>query len=113
MPLARMGNAGKTTMTRIATYLQWFLKAFAFFTFFAFALNNQADGTVYFFFGYAWTAPMVLIVLGAFGTGLFVGILGMVPRWWSQRRAAARASSPALEVAGEPNLPGNARPHGL
>jgi hypothetical protein len=56
---------------------------------------------------------MVLIVLGAFGTGLFVGILGMVPRWWSQRRAAARASSPALEVAGEPNLPGNARPHGL
>ncbi len=46
MPLARMAHAGKTPMTRIATYLQWFLKAFAFFTFFAFALNNQADGTV-------------------------------------------------------------------
>ena len=100
-------------MTRIATYLQWCLKAFAFFTFFAFALNNQADGTVHFFFGYAWTAPMVLIVLGAFGSGLFVGILGMVPRWWSQRRVANRARGANLAAQGEQNLPGNARPHGL
>ncbi len=100
-------------MTRIASYLQWCLKAVAFFTFFAFALNNQGDGTVHFFFGYAWTAPMVLIVLAAFGTGLFVGILGMVPRWWSQRRAAARAGDSVHEVQGEQNLPGNARPHGL
>ena len=46
-------------------------------------------------------------------SGLFVGILGMVPRWWSQRRAATRAGSPALEVPAEQNLPGNARPHGL
>jgi len=100
-------------MTRIATYLQWCVKAVAFFTFFAFALNNQGDGTVHFFFGYAWTAPMVLIVLAAFGSGLFVGILGMVPRWWAQRRAAARANDAATEAPAETNLPGNARPHGL
>ena len=106
-----MTHAGKTYMTRIVTYLQWFLKAFAFFTFFAFALNNQGDGTVRFFFGYAWTAPMVLIVLAAFGSGLLVGILGMVPRWWAQRRAATRAGSSALEVPAEQILPGNARPH--
>jgi len=108
-----MGHAGKTPMTRIATYLQWCLKAVAFFTFFAFALNNQGDGTVRFFFGYAWTAPMVLIVLAAFGSGLLIGILGMVPRWWTQRRAAARAAGLALNVPSEQNLPGNARPHGL
>jgi len=100
-------------MTRIATYLQWCVKAVVFFTFFAFALNNQGDGTVHFFFGYAWTAPMVLIVLAAFGSGLFVGILGMVPRWWAQRRAAARANDAATEAPAETNLPGNARPHGL
>ncbi len=100
-------------MTRIAAYLQWCLKAVAFFTFFAFALNNQGDGTLRFFFGYAWTAPMVLIVLAAFGSGLLVGILGMVPRWWTQRRAATRAASPAADVPTEQNLPGNARPHGL
>jgi len=108
-----MKHAGTTPMTRIATYLQWCVKAVAFFTFFAFALNNQGDGTVHFFFGYAWTAPMVLIVLAAFGSGLFVGILGMVPRWWAQRRAAARANDAATEAPAETNLPGNARPHGL
>jgi uncharacterized integral membrane protein len=108
-----MKHAGTTPMTRIATYLQWCVKAVAFFTFFAFALNNQGDGTVHFFFGYAWTAPMVLIVLAAFGSGLFVGILGMVPRWWAQRRAAARANDAAMEAPAETNLPGNARPHGL
>jgi uncharacterized integral membrane protein len=103
-------------VTRIAAYLQWALKAFAFFTFFAFALNNQGDATVRFFFGYAWTAPMVLIVLAAFGTGLLIGILGMVPRWWGQRRAAAqarRAASATAALPAESNLPGNARSHGL
>ena len=32
-------------------YLAWLLKAAIFFTLFAFALNNQHDATVYFFFG--------------------------------------------------------------
>lgn len=104
-------------MTRIAAYLQWILKAFAFFTFFAFALNNQGDATVRFFFGYSWTAPMVLIVLAAFGTGLFIGILGMVPRWWGQRSAAARARQAAARASSalpaDANLPGDARSHGL
>ena len=100
-------------MTRIATYLQWALKAFAFFTFFAFALNNQADASVHFYFGYVWTAPMVLIVLAAFGCGLLFGILGMVPRWWSQRRAAATARRAAASPPGDANLPGSTRPHGL
>ncbi len=101
-------------MTRVVAYLQWALKAFAFFTFFAFALNNQGDATVRFFFGYVWTAPMVLIVLGAFGIGLFIGILGMVPRWWGQRRAATLARRGAVAAAPtEPNVPGNARSHGL
>ena len=103
-------------MKRIAAYLRWALKAFAFFTFFAFALNNQGDATVQFFFGYAWTAPMVLIVLAAFGSGLFIGILGMVPRWWSQRRAAAlarQAASATPAAPDETNLPVSARPHGL
>ena len=51
-------------------YLLWLLKAAIFFTLFAFALNNQQDATVHFFFGTAWTAPLVLIVLAAFALGL-------------------------------------------
>lgn len=65
-------------------------KAAIFFTLFAFALNNQADVTVHFFFGYQWTSPLVMVVLISFAAGLLLGILGMVPRWWQQRREAKR-----------------------
>lgn len=78
-------------MKQIAWFLKWLLKAAIFFTLFAFALNNQQDATVYFFFGTRWTAPMVIVVLTAFATGLVIGVLGMVPRWWRHRNAGALA----------------------
>ena len=78
-------------MKQIAWLFKWTLKAAIFFTLFAFALNNQHDANVQFFFGRQWTAPLVLVVLSAFAAGLFVGVLGMLPRWWQQRRAAAQA----------------------
>ena len=76
-------------------YLLWLLKAAIFFTLFAFALNNQQDATVHFFFGTQWRAPLVLVVLTAFSAGLVVGVLGMVPRWWRHRAAARRAQGAA------------------
>ena len=78
-------------MKQVAWLLKWVLKAAIFFTLFAFALNNQHDVTVRFFFGQQWTAPLVLVVLSAFAMGLLVGVLGMVPRWWQHRKAAALA----------------------
>jgi uncharacterized integral membrane protein len=72
-------------------YLMWLLKAAIFFTLFAFALNNQQDATVHFFFGTQWQAPLVLVVLSAFAAGVVIGALGMVPRWWRHRRAAHKA----------------------
>ncbi|MBB6562580.1 putative integral membrane protein [Acidovorax soli] len=72
-------------------YLLWLLKAAIFFTLFAFALNNQQDATVHFFFGTQWRAPLVLVVLTAFSAGLIVGVLGMVPRWWKHRSVARQA----------------------
>lgn len=84
--------------------LQWILKAAIFFTLFAFALNNQDDAVVHFFFGTQWRAPLVLVVLAAFACGVAVGVLGMVPRWWRQRKVARQAqaqveSSPTATVA--------------
>ena len=73
--------------------LQWMLKAAIFFTLFAFALNNQEDATVHFFFGTQWRAPLVLVVLAAFALGVAVGVLGMVPRWWRHRRVARQVQS--------------------
>jgi uncharacterized integral membrane protein len=79
-------------------YLTWLLKAAIFFTLFAFALNNQQDATVHFFFGTQWSAPMVLIVLAAFAAGLAIGALFMVPRWWRHRRGL-RAFAPDTQAA--------------
>ena len=79
-------------------YLMWLLKAAIFFTLFAFALNNQQDVTVHFFFGTLWRAPLVLVVLAVFALGVVVGALGMVPRWWKHRLAARRAHLRAADA---------------
>jgi putative membrane protein len=96
-------------------YLVWLLKAAIFFTLFAFALNNQHMATVHFFFGHQWSAPLVLVVLAAFGAGLAVGALGMVPRWWSQRAAAKRHQAAAQAIASTPSAEDStpAGPHGI
>ncbi len=99
-------------MKNLLWLLKWILKAAIFFTLFAFALNNQQDTTVHFFFGTQWRTPQVLVVLAAFSVGVVVGVLGMVPRWWKQRRAAAKLTT---DPAG-PNTPQSTAgpsPHGL
>ncbi|MCX7266892.1 MAG: LapA family protein [Betaproteobacteria bacterium] len=87
-------------MKQFLKLLQWTVNAVVFFTLFAFALNNQHEASVYFFFGTQWRAPMVLVVLMAFALGLIVGVLGMVPRWWRQRQAAKTAMTAAAPGVG-------------
>ena len=87
-------------MKQCLKLLQWTVNAVVFFTLFAFALNNQHEASVYFFFGTQWRAPMVLVVLMAFALGLIVGVLGMVPRWWRQRQAAKTAMTAAAPGVG-------------
>ncbi len=86
-------------MKRLIRLLQWLLKAAVFFTLFAFALNNQQETRVNFFFGTHWSAPTVLVVLSAFTLGVVVGVLGMVPRWWRERQAVKHRLKPATEAA--------------
>jgi uncharacterized integral membrane protein len=87
-------------------YLVWLLKAAIFFTLFAFALNNQHEATVHFFFGHQWSAPLVLVVLAAFAIGLAIGALGMVPRWLSQRAVARRHQAAAQSAPPTPSADG-------
>jgi putative membrane protein len=100
-------------MKQVLGLFRWLLKAAVFFTLFAFALNNQSDVTVHFFFGTRWTAPLVLVVLTAFAIGLLIGVLGMVPRWWQQRKAAASAHKKALLAMTSGTPSPQAPPHGL
>ena len=95
-------------------YLIWLLKAAIFFTLFAFALNNQQAIAVNFFFGTFWKAPLVLVVLTAFGIGLALGVLLMMPRWWKTRKTLARstAGSTAAPLAQNTEKPFGTKPEG-
>jgi uncharacterized integral membrane protein len=82
--------------------LVWLVRAAVFFTLFAFALNNLEQAKILWFFGYEWRAPMVFIVLGAFGLGCAFGIFAMVPSWWRHRRIARRETARAPAPAAMP-----------
>ncbi len=86
-------------------YLMWLLKAAIFFTLFAFALNNQQLVAVNFFFGTFWRANLVLVVLTAFSTGLLLGVLLMMPRWWKNRKNRTAETSPQTGTATEKTAP--------
>ena len=79
----------------------WLVRAAIFFTLFAFALNNQHDAAVRWFFGQEWRAPMVFIVLAAFALGCAFGVVAMVPSWWRHRRVA-RKHAPVIAAPAEP-----------
>jgi uncharacterized integral membrane protein len=74
--------------------LVWAFRALVFFTLFAFALNNEQPAVLHGFFGTQWRAPMVIIVLVAFGAGAALGVLAMVPGWWRHRRIARQFAPP-------------------
>jgi lipopolysaccharide assembly protein A len=68
--------------------LVWLIRVALFFTLFAFALNNQQEVSVHWFFNQEWRAPMVFVVLAVFTLGCVLGGLAMAPSWWRHRRIA-------------------------
>ena len=88
-------------MKKLLGLLLTLCKVAVFFTLFAFALNNQEDVTVRFFFGTAWQSPLVLVLLAAFTLGLVLGVLAMVPRWWRQRTVAQKAKPSGPEPSAD------------
>ena len=82
-------------------FLSWLFRAAVFFILFAFALNNQHEAQLKWFFGFEFRAPMVLMVLVVCAAGAVFGVLAMTPNWWRQRRhvpAKPPATSPAMPV---------------
>ena len=86
-------------MKNLMWLLQLALKAAIFLIMLAFALNNREDVAVRFFWDLEWRAPMVLVLLTVFALGVVVGVAGMVPRWWQQRRLAKKAMQTPAPVA--------------
>ncbi|MCR5881449.1 lipopolysaccharide assembly protein LapA domain-containing protein [Rhizobacter sp. J219] len=93
----------------------WLVRAALFFVLLAFALNNQHEASLKWFFGHEWRTPMVFVVLAAFTLGCVFGVLAMVPSWWRARQAARQqpgdptASSSVDSRSTDPALPSDAR----
>lgn len=83
--------------------LVWLLRAFIFFSLFAFSLNNLHTATLHWFFGQSWSAPMVIVVLVAFGAGAAFGVVAMAPPWWRQRLKAHRAQQSTVATPASPS----------
>ncbi len=79
--------------------LVWLLRAFLFFTLFAFALNNAQPVAIHWFFGAQWQAPMVIVVLVAFASGAALGIAVMLPGGWRRQKRKAVATARAEAAA--------------
>ena len=93
--------------------LVWLFRAFLFFTLFAFAMNNSHEAVVRWFFGREWHAPLVIVVLLAFGLGAAFGVLAMVPHWWRHRSAARHQQAQVPAAAADTAAPLPAAAHGV
>lgn len=67
--------------------LQWLLRALFFLIVLGFALANADIVQVQFVgFDTVWRAPLVVFLVGFFAAGMIVGLLGLTPKLFSQRR---------------------------
>lgn len=84
-----------------------------FILFFGLAIKNTQEGVLYFFFGYEMRGPLVLLLLGFFAAGIILGVLGMAPMTFRNRRELSRKrkliealeKESELHVAGKTNVP--------
>ncbi len=74
-------------------FFRYFLRALwvvLFVLVFVFARRNDEQVILHLIPGIAWEAPLVLVVLAAFATGILLGTLACAARWVRQRREILR-----------------------
>jgi uncharacterized integral membrane protein len=87
----------------------WIIRIVLFALLFVLALRNTADASLQLFFDAVWRAPLILILLAAFGLGIVAALAALAPALMRQRmeanrlrRALVEARSQAAESAREP-----------
>jgi lipopolysaccharide assembly protein A len=70
-------------------YLIWFLRIVLFLLLLGFTVRNVEPVTLYYYFGYEWHAPLVLIILLFFALGLAIGAAACLGTVFRQRREIA------------------------
>lgn len=67
-------------------YVVWVLGLVLFLLVAGFAVKNSASATVYYYLGYQWQAPLVLVILVFFSAGVVLGLLASLAAVFRQRR---------------------------
>jgi lipopolysaccharide assembly protein A len=70
--------------------LTWAIRVALFVLLLAFAAKNTDPVTLRFYFGLAWQAPLVTLLLAFFTAGAVLGLIAMLGGYFSQRREIAR-----------------------
>ncbi|MBV8156194.1 MAG: LapA family protein [Dyella sp.] len=68
----------------------WILRIVLFVLLFVLALRNTGDASLELFFGAVWHAPLILILLAAFGLGILAALTAVAPGLMRQRMEASR-----------------------
>ena len=72
-----------------------------FIAFFGFALKNDQIVTLQYFFGYAQSAPLVILLLVFFLSGAVLGVFAMVPMAFRHRRDISKHKKTIAEIEKE------------
>src|SRR5690348_12239245 len=70
--------------------LAWAIRIALFVLLAAFAAKNADPVKLRFYFGLAWEAPLVALLLAFFAAGALLGVLAMFGTYMAQRREVAR-----------------------
>ena len=88
--------------------LAWAIRLALFVLLLAFAAKNTDPVSLRFYFGLAWQAPLVAILLAFFAAGVALGLMAMLGTYLSQRRQVSRLEKKVL--AREPQIPAARQP---
>ena len=72
----------------------------------AFAAKNTDPVTLRFYFGLAWQAPLVALLLAFFAAGTALGLIAMLGTYLSQRREISRLEKKASVQESRPQFTG-------
>ncbi len=76
--------------------ITWAIRVALFILLLAFAAKNTDPVTLRFYFGLAWQAPLVALLLAFFSAGVALGLMAMLGTYFSQRREVARLEKKVL-----------------
>ena len=71
-------------------YVTWTARLAVFFILLAFAAKNTDPVTLRFYFGLAWQAPLIVLLLAFFAGGAIFGLAAALATVFAQRRENAR-----------------------